>query len=133
MWKTHLTVCDTVVVAQVHALDHTMRDQLLEMIESMLGDRTPIVIASAVAAFLAVCPERLDLLHKHYRKLCRMMVDVEEWGQALMAPLLLRYARTQFCRPDNHARELTAEEEVSSRERTMSLPDRERESASMCV
>jgi len=41
-------------IPKVHQLDHTMADQLLEMIETILGDRTPIVIASAVAAFQAV-------------------------------------------------------------------------------
>jgi len=92
-------------VPKVHQLDHTVADQLMELIELILGDRTPLVIASAIAAFLAVCPERLDLLHVHFRKLCRMMVDVEEWGQVLMANLLLRYARTQFCRPDNNTRD----------------------------
>ena len=36
---------------------------------------------SAIQAFEEVCPERVDLVHKNYRKLCNLLVDVEEWGQ----------------------------------------------------
>jgi hypothetical protein len=42
-----------------------------------------------------VCPERLDLIHQHYRKLCRMVVDMDEWGQTVLTNILLRYSRTQ--------------------------------------
>mmetsp|Transcript_20358 Transcript_20358/g.24421 ORF Transcript_20358/g.24421 Transcript_20358/m.24421 type:complete len:857 (-) Transcript_20358:303-2873(-) len=94
-------------IPKVYQLDHSLADQLQELIEILLGDRTPVVIASAVAAFLAVCPERLDMLHRHYRKLCRMFVDVDEWGQTLLCNVLLRYARTQFAPADNKARDIT--------------------------
>ena len=50
-------------------------------------------------AFEAVCPTRLDLLHQHYRNLCRALVDVDEWGQADLLALLVRYARTMLPRP----------------------------------
>ena len=50
-------------------------------------------------AFEAVCPTRLDLLHQHYRNLCRTLVDVDEWGQADLLALLVRYARTMLPRP----------------------------------
>eukprot|EP00240_Pyramimonas_obovata_P000280 CAMPEP_0118957132 /NCGR_PEP_ID=MMETSP1169-20130426/61935_1 /TAXON_ID=36882 /ORGANISM="Pyramimonas obovata, Strain CCMP722" /LENGTH=1050 /DNA_ID=CAMNT_0006905187 /DNA_START=158 /DNA_END=3311 /DNA_ORIENTATION=+ len=95
-------------VPKVYALDPTMQEELIENIDQMLGDRTPMVVASAVSAFIAVCPERLDLLHQHYRKLCRMMVDMDEWGQTHLASILLRYSRTQFCKVDTHLREPAA-------------------------
>lgn len=50
-------------------------------------------------AFEETCPERLDLLHKHFRALCRALADVDEWGQVVMIGLLTRYARTQFTSP----------------------------------
>ena len=40
-----------------------------------------MVVGSAVMAYEEVCPERIDLVHKNYRKLCHLLVDVEEWGQ----------------------------------------------------
>ncbi|XP_073680437.1 AP-3 complex subunit beta-1 isoform X2 [Garra rufa] len=50
-------------------------------------------------AFEEVCPERIDLIHKNYRKLCNLLVDVEEWGQVVIIHMLTRYARTQFVSP----------------------------------
>jgi len=41
------------------------------------------VVGSAVMAFEEVCPERTELIHKNYRKLNNLLVDVDEWGQVL--------------------------------------------------
>lgn len=58
-----------------------------------------LVAGSVVMAFEEVCPERIDLIHKNYRKLCNLLVDVEEWGQVVIINMLTRYARTQFTTP----------------------------------
>ncbi len=39
------------------------------------------------------------MLHQQYRRLCRTLVDVDEWGQIDLLNLLLRYARTMLPRP----------------------------------
>ncbi|XP_003369720.1 AP-3 complex subunit beta-2 protein [Trichinella spiralis] len=54
---------------------------MLVIKESVRDMSAYLVIGSAVYAFEEVCPERLDLIHKHYRKLCAALVDVDEWGQ----------------------------------------------------
>jgi len=95
-------------IPKIYRMDSTRQEELIEIIETMLRDSTPFVLSSAVAAFQEVCPNRIDLLHRHYRKICRMLVDMDEWGQILLSELLLRYARTQFLAPDAHARELAA-------------------------
>ena len=59
-----------------------------------------LVAGSTVMAFLTVCPDRIDLVHKNYRKLCNLLVDVDEWGQVMILNLLTRYARTQFIDPN---------------------------------
>lgn len=46
-----------------------------------------------------MCPTRLDILHPQYRRLCRILVDVDEWGQVELLELLIRYARTMLPRP----------------------------------
>lgn len=58
-----------------------------------------LVAGSVVLSFEEVCPERIDLIHKNYRKLCNLLVDVEEWGQVVIINMLTRYARTQFLSP----------------------------------
>lgn len=51
-------------------------------------------------AFEEVCPERIDLIHKNYRKLCNLLIDIDEWGQVAVIHMLTRYARTQFVDPN---------------------------------
>lgn len=58
-----------------------------------------LVAGSVVMAFEEVCPDRIDLIHKNYRKLCNLLMDVEEWGQVVILSMLTRYARTQFVSP----------------------------------
>jgi AP-3 complex subunit beta len=59
-----------------------------------------LVAGSAIQAFEEVCPERIDLIHKNYRKLCNLLIDVDEWGQVVIINMLTRYARTQFVNPN---------------------------------
>lgn len=65
---------------------------------------------SVVMAFEEVCPDRIDLIHKNYRKLCNLLVDVEEWGQVVIISMLTRYARTQFTSPWKEVRHSSPEE-----------------------
>lgn len=58
-----------------------------------------MVAGSAIQAFEEVCPERIDLIHKNYRKLCNLLIDVDEWGQVVIINMLTRYSRTQFLNP----------------------------------
>ena len=61
---------------------------------------------SVVMAFEMVCPDRIDLVHKNYRKLCTLLVDVDEWGQVVILNMLTRYARTQFINPNREVSKL---------------------------
>lgn len=77
-------------------LDPNTQPQLLEYIATLLGDRQYFVVGPAVMAFLDVCPDRIDLVHKHYRSLLRKLVDMEEWGQLATLRLLTIYSRKCF-------------------------------------
>ena len=55
-------------------------------------------------AFEDVCPDRIDLIHKNYRKLCNLLIDIDEWGQVAVIHMLTRYARTQFIDPNKVVR-----------------------------
>ncbi|XP_053768556.1 AP-3 complex subunit beta-2 isoform X3 [Desmodus rotundus] len=86
-------------IPKLYSLDPDQKDQLIEVIEKLLADKTTLVAGSVVMAFEEVCPERIDLIHKNYRKLCNLLIDVEEWGQVVIISMLTRYARTQFLSP----------------------------------
>ncbi|NWX26362.1 AP3B1 protein, partial [Notiomystis cincta] len=86
-------------IQKLYSLDPEQKDMLIEVIEKLLKDRSTLVAGSVVMAFEEVCPDRIDLIHKNYRKLCNLLVDVEEWGQVVIIHMLTRYARTQFVSP----------------------------------
>lgn len=86
-------------IQKLYSLDPEQKEMLIEVIEKLLRDRSTLVAGSVVMAFEEVCPDRIDLIHKNYRKLCNLLVDVEEWGQVVIIHMLTRYARTQFVSP----------------------------------
>lgn len=80
-------------------LDESHLLSLIPIVIALLRDRSPLSIGAASLAFQTVCPTRLDLIHTQYRRLCRILVDVDEWGQVELIDLLLRYARSMLTRP----------------------------------
>ncbi|KAI5714193.1 hypothetical protein M8J76_012670 [Diaphorina citri] len=87
-------------IPKLYSLDPEQKEELVLVIEKLLQDKTTLVVGSAVMAFEEVCPERIDMIHKSYRKLCNLLVDVDEWGQVFILNMLTRYARTQFTDPN---------------------------------
>ncbi|TPX49538.1 hypothetical protein SeMB42_g02568 [Synchytrium endobioticum] len=87
-------------ITKCHGLDVTLKDQLVECISQLLTDNSTVVLGSVISSFNQVCPERLDLLHIHFRKLCRLLIDTDDWGQIEVIGLLIRYCRTQFLNPN---------------------------------
>ncbi|KAF9472124.1 hypothetical protein BDN70DRAFT_887352 [Pholiota conissans] len=87
-------------VPKCYELDSTHQPALIQILNTiLLRDRSPLSLGSVAVAFQAICPTRLDLLHPHYRRLCRVLVDLDEWGQVELMGLLLKYARTMLMRP----------------------------------
>ncbi|KAF5270811.1 hypothetical protein FQA39_LY08328 [Lamprigera yunnana] len=89
-------------IPKLYSLDPEQKPELITVIQKLLADRTVLVVGSAVMAFTEVCPERVDLIHQVFRKLCTLLVDVDEWGQVVIINMLTRYARTQFVNPNLH-------------------------------
>ncbi|XP_039270685.2 AP-3 complex subunit beta-1-like [Styela clava] len=87
-------------IPKLYSLDPEQKENLIEVLEKLLNDRTTLVAGSVVMAFQELCPDRIDLMHKHYRKLCGLLVDVDEWGQITIIDMLTKYARTQFLDPN---------------------------------
>ena len=83
-------------IPKCYRLDPNTLPQLLDYVSILLGDRQYFVVGPAVTAFLEVCPDRLDLIHKHYRGLVKKLVDMDEWGQLATLRLLTLYARKCF-------------------------------------
>ncbi|KAF9234612.1 adaptin N terminal region-domain-containing protein [Melanogaster broomeanus] len=97
-------------IPKIFQLDSTQEPALISVIATLLRDRSPLSIGSAVIAFESVCPTRLDLLHQQYRRLCKILIDVDEWGQVDLLNLLLRYTRTMLSKPTISPNNESAEE-----------------------
>jgi AP-3 complex subunit beta len=79
-------------------LDPNTRPQVEEYLAKLLADQQYYVAGAAVQAFMEICPEKLDMIHPVYRKLCKMVVDMDEWGQLAILRLMATYARKSFPR-----------------------------------
>lgn len=101
-------------IPKLYSLDGELKDELVEIIQKLLEDKTVLVIGSAVMAFKEVCPERIDLIHRIYRKLCALLIDVDEWGQVIIINVLTRYARMQFADPNIIVTKPTESDESSN-------------------
>lgn len=105
-------------IPKCYSLDSSHLPSLIQVLSTLLRDRSPLSTGCTAVAFDSVCPTRLDLIHPHFRRLCRLLVDVDEWGQIDLLDLLVRYARTMLPRPSllsdnkNMGEESVQEEEV---------------------
>ena len=85
-------------IPKCYRLDPNTEPQLIEHLSALLGDQQYFVAGAAVASFWELCPDRLDLIHPHYRSLVRKLVDMDEWGQLATLRLMMVYARKCFPR-----------------------------------
>ncbi|PNP55472.1 hypothetical protein THARTR1_04302 [Trichoderma harzianum] len=85
-------------IPKCYRLDPSQSPQLLEYLATLLGDKQYYVAGAAVSAFLEICPERIDMIHKHYRGLVKKIVDMDEWSQLATLKLMTYYARKCFPR-----------------------------------
>ena len=83
-------------IPKCYSLDPNTLPQLLEYLSALLGDKQYYVAGAAVKAFMQICPERLDLIHKHYRGLVKKLVDMDEWSQLETLRLMTIYSRKCF-------------------------------------
>ncbi|KAI4254569.1 MAG: hypothetical protein LQ352_003008 [Teloschistes flavicans] len=90
----HVRKAAALAIPKCYRLDPSTMPQLLDYLQTLLGDKQYFVAGSAVTAYLELCPDRVDLIHKHYRSLVRKLVDMDEWGQLATLRLMSIYART---------------------------------------
>ena len=94
----HVRKAAALAVPKCYRLDPATLPQLRDYVATLLGDRQYYVVGAAVTAFMDVCPDRIGLIHKHYRGLVRKLVDMDEWGQLATLRLMTYYARKCFPR-----------------------------------
>lgn len=92
----HVRKAAALAIPKCYRLDPSQSPQLVEYLATLLTDKQYFVAGAAVVAFLEICPERIDLIHKSYRGLVRKIVDMDEWSQLAVLRLMTIYARKCF-------------------------------------
>lgn len=123
----HVRRAAALAIPKCYRLDPNTEPQLLEYLSTLLGDKQYFVAGAAVAAFLEMCPDRLDLIHPHYRSLVRKLADMDEWGQLATLKLMMVYARKCFPRRTRKIKKASANENVKSAKPTKGFYDSESE------
>ncbi|KAF8754219.1 non-SMC mitotic condensation complex subunit 1 [Rhizoctonia solani] len=104
-------------------LDASLHGTLLSTLNLLLKNHTSLSVGAVARAFSIICPHKLELLHPHYRKLCKVLVDADEWGQVELLDLLGRYARTMLSRPVEGLRGLAGKSSESKNDVEKFLED----------
>lgn len=77
------------------------RTALLPTLVILLNSATALTVGSALIAWEEMCCDEWELLHASYRRWCRMLLEVDEWGQCVLLRVLLRYGRMFFLDPES--------------------------------
>ncbi len=86
-------------VAKNYVVDPSGLPKLVECLQGLLADQQATVVASALDSFAEVCPDRIELLHPHFRRICSLLKDMDEFDQVNVLDVLIRYARQCFTYP----------------------------------
>lgn len=92
-------------------LDPSTRPQVEEYLATLLADKQYYVAGAAVQSFMQICPDRLDMIHLVYRRLCKMVVDMDEWGQLALIRLMTTYSRKCFPRQTRRVKRAATQEQ----------------------
>lgn len=98
-WYVRRATADA--VRALYRADPT-RDNLVVLrptLKVLLDGATPLTVGAAFSAWEELCPTEWDLIHQNYRRVCKMLMDVDEWGQTTLLRVLARYGRTFFLDP----------------------------------
>lgn len=106
--SAYVRKCATNAISKVFVLDPEQENVLAEIIGELLNDPSTMVLSSAVQALNEVCPNRMDLLHRPFQRLCHLLADVDEWGQTVTLHVLIRYCRQEFQAPIQEKKETIA-------------------------
>jgi AP-3 complex subunit beta len=89
----------SISLVKAYKMDPKQSVSLIEIVQMLLNDKSSVVLGPIVEAWNEICPDRTDLIHRHYRKLCLLMRESDEWAQIQLLQVLDRYCRGHFSDP----------------------------------
>lgn len=102
--SVHVRKAAALAIIKCCEVDEGQVERMVEVLKVLFADRSPFTLGCTVRAFQAICPDRMDLVHPFYRRLCFALMDGDEWSQCALLELLTRYARMSFKQPGKGVR-----------------------------
>lgn len=85
-------------------------EQLMDYLAKLLADNEPQVVGSAIKAFIEILNEtgqtNWQFIHGHFRRLCTLIKDFDEWSQIAVIELLTDYCRLFLPKPNEVSNDL---------------------------
>ncbi|CDO91941.1 unnamed protein product [Kluyveromyces dobzhanskii CBS 2104] len=75
------------------------KHDLLPLFQELMADPDPLVISCSLVILQNCLPDRLDLLHGHFRRYCTILASLSHWAQPLLVEVLTQYSRAFISRP----------------------------------
>ncbi|GJQ09563.1 hypothetical protein GpartN1_g1354.t1 [Galdieria partita] len=107
---------------KAYEMDSSVGDDLQSSFEILMNDRSTTVIGAAALVWREIFPLRYELLHQHFRKLCRLLIDMDEWSQISCLQILMLYAREHFPKPTNFHNKVNENGDPQSKEKLDKQP-----------
>jgi AP-3 complex subunit beta len=102
----------SVSLVKISKLEPSSQEEILEILKTLLDDKSAIVLGSAIQSMNALCPDRFDLIHKHFKKICSLVLEGDEWGQIQILKMMDRYCRLNFTNPSSSVHTNHSEEQL---------------------
>lgn len=100
-WYVRRATADAVISLWRTDPTEDNKESLLPTLKVLLDSASPLTVGSALSAWDELTDgDGWELIHGSFRKWCKMLMDVEEWGQCVLLRSLLRYGRKFFLDPE---------------------------------
>ena len=76
-----------------------LEEDIIDLYTGLLCDSDPKVISSVLVVFKECFPDRLELLHGHYRYFCQILKKLDSWAQSYLIETLIRYCKRYIIKP----------------------------------
>lgn len=91
-----------IAIGKAYGIAGINKAQLGQLLATLLGDSSPIVVGSAIKVHFKLQPQLKKAwtpLHSNFRRYTRMISDLDEWAQCFMVETLTEYSRLFLPKP----------------------------------
>ena len=76
-----------------------VEEDVIKLLKDLLADADPQVISSAILLFKECFPDKLELLHGHFRHYCEILYELDPWSQSYIIDIFIRYVKRYLPKP----------------------------------